>query len=295
MKLRLLLLSLFALVIPVFAQDPIVSHTLTDEEMALVEEIQAAYDRFATYPAIGIDLNQVVDQLIVFEGGEMTQEIAMQMEIEMLMDDGQVVAFSALNGQTLDSNMLSGVLVMEMIYIDEELYINITETDGVYSGLFASGWGRASENPILQDTVGLINQETLNQLNVHFSPEFVEAIALVAEDDLVDAERAIYVNLHPQALREQGFLDEFAQQTFQEEAEDFDAIFTALLEDAEMELVYNFDADGLLTRVDLVMFFEGDLGVLLGDAGFLLTQDHTQTAFYRYYDEPITITAPEID
>jgi hypothetical protein len=295
MKLRLLLISMLLLVVPVFAQDDTTTHTLTDEELALVEEIEAIYNQFMTYPSIGVEVVQLVEQTITFGEESMYQEISMTIDTDTVLVDGNAVAFSATTDQVVDADPLTGSLSMSMIYVDEELYINITGGDGVYEGVFPAGWNKVSEVPELQELVGPVDINSLNQLDIQFTPELVKSISVVAEDDLVDASRAIYVSLLPEALKEQGFADEIAQGMFGESSEEFEDLILTLLSEAEMDLIYNFDADGLLTRVDTVMTFTGDLGELVGVEGFILNQQLNQVATYRYYDEALVITAPETE
>lgn len=295
MKLRLLLAGLLLLVTPIFAQDQLTSSTLTDEELALVEEIQALYDQFNELDGIGMDLVQVIDQLIDVNGEPISQSITIDIKMDSLLADGATVAFSADAVQSIDLGVVTGDFNFSMVYVDDEIYVKVMAEDGLFAGAYPEGWLKGSESPEAQELIGSIDVETLNQFAIAFTPDMVKAISTIDVTEEVEADRAIFVSLFPEALKQQGFADEIARAIYADDSDEFIEIMDILLENAAMDLIYYLDDAGQLSRIDMMMNIMGDLSDLAGVDNFTLDQTLTQTATYHYYDEVPVITAPEIE
>jgi hypothetical protein len=296
MKFRHLLIGLLLLLVtPIFAQDAPTS-TLSDEELALVEEIQALYTSIKTWDAIGIEIVQDLEQHISFQGEEITQVIQSIMNTDTRIVDGVADAFTADTYQSINSDPLMGVLGMSIIYVDGELYLNITTGEGIYEGIFEEGWTIPANDPILSEMLGEMDIQALTEFEMQFGAELVESVAVTnVPEDVENAERAVTLVLYPEALQQQGFAGEIASGLFGESNDEMEALIMTLLDNATLELTYYMDADGQLLRVDMLMEVEGDFGELIGAEGFILKQQLNQVATYRYYDEPLVITAPEIE
>lgn len=296
MKFQYLLLSLLLLfVTPIFAQETTTT-PLTDEEIALVEEVQAVYDSFNTLDAVGLDVTQHVDQVIEFQGESLTQSIHITMKNDSVLSEGITTAFQVEMTQTIESDGISGELSMVMIYVDDELYANVTSASPIFADLFPEGWQSASENPEILGLTGDLDLDALSQVGLEFTPELIKSIAEIDVPEDVEAERAIAVSLLPNILEEQSFLSDIYEGLIGEEAdaEQKEAMLT-LLSSAVIDLYYYFDADNVLVRSDLTLHLVGDFGMLVGADGLILDQTLTQSAIYRYYDEAPVITAPEIE
>lgn len=296
MKFRYLLIGLLLLLVtPIFAQDAPTS-TLSDEELALVEEIQALYTSIKAWDAIGIEVVQDLEQHISFQGEEITQVIQSITNTDTRIVDGVADAFTADTYQSINSDPLMGVLGMSIIYVDGELYLNITTGEGIYEGIFEEGWTIPANDPILSEMLGEMDIQALTEFEMQFGAELVESVTVTdVPEDVEDAERAVTLVLYPEALQQQGFAGEIASGLFGESNDEMEALIMTLLDNTTLEMTYYMDADGQLLRVDLVMELEGDFGELIGAEGFILKQQLNQVATYRYYDEPLVITAPEIE
>ncbi len=290
-------LLLLAMSILVFGVLPTSAQTdFNDEEQALIEEVSKAFDSLLALSSMRNETAQVIDQEISFLGEVIIQTITQESDVYVLIEDGVTVASQGVVTQTIDSEDtgLSGVSVIEVIIVDETLYMRSTEATGILVGQFPVGWVNVTEDPMGFPGGEAIDLEALSSLEFPINTETVSTVELIdVPEELEGVTRAISLTLNNEALIEVGFVAELAA-GFSEAGlgADIEAMVDAMLENAKWEMVVYLDSTGLIQQLDMVILITADLGPAMGMGSLLFDQVAASTIIYSAFNEPVEITAP---
>lgn len=296
MKLPLLLICVLFVFSAVFAQDETTTHNFTDEEIALIEEIQAVNQYLNELPYIEIDTVEMYYQVTDYDGETFYQIKESVLSGVLVKQDGIVTALQAdiLDNQTEAD--LSWTLGLSTIFVDDELYLNITESGGYYS----PGWVKLSDNPELQAIVGETDVQSFFEDAYRLLISDVAHIELVDVPEELETEReivrAISMDYVPDALDAEGMV-EWALYAMLEEIspQEVEGMIPQVATEISMSVIFYLDADGQLVQTDSTTSFSGDFAQVFEMEQFFLTQDLHATYRYIYLDEAPIITAPELD
>lgn len=145
-KLTLSLLLLLILIHPVapFVQalddDP-----LTDEELELVNYVSYSYIQLLQMNSIHVDGMQAIEFLIDAGGVRITQSSLADMDVNLLLEDSQAVAYSILADQFVSVISEPGVstdynMSMELRLIDDVVYLRVYNLPLELRNFFPDGW-----------------------------------------------------------------------------------------------------------------------------------------------------------
>jgi hypothetical protein len=292
MKLHFLLAFLLLWITPAFAQEPNPTQTLTDEEMALVEQIQAVFSELNSLPFTDQTLNEIYDQVTVYEGETIYQTKESILSGVIFREDEVVTAIDAEILEVNSQDDLSWTIGLSLIFVDDELYLNITESDGYY----APGWLKLSDHPEIQDIVGTVDIQSFFNDEYQFSAQDVGTIEAIDVPETVEADRAILVHFAPESLDAESLIAWYLTGIWQDiSAEELDAMIAQVPHEMALHTTYYFNADGQLIETASVMNFSANFADIFEVGEFDLTQELYSTVRYAYPEETPIITAPELD
>jgi hypothetical protein len=298
----LLLALLLVALAPVNAQ-------FDDDELEALDIVAAAFENVTSSAAVQMEGDLEIYQTISTQGITIENTILQEITGGWLAEDGAIVASSMLLNQGIEviipgAPATVGSMVMEMILLEESLYVQISETTGALAGTFPTGWFDLATGsvPAALETLnpeGLMEQARASVL-YPINEDTVSAISELDPDVLLDDREARVFALEFN-MDELAQTDAFAAGLNSLDLEslgvDLEAALDALLADASMSMtIWIGDEDGLVYRIDseLVMNVDlADLGVPGVTSGSLI-QSALTSIVYSGFDKPFEIEAPDL-
>ncbi|MDX2078723.1 MAG: hypothetical protein SFZ02_19985 [bacterium] len=289
---RVLLLIVLALPLSVFAQS---------EDDITIDDIENAFAALYKNDSIRMEGETIVDQTITFSGSVIEQTIVQDITGEMQFEDTQLIGLTSQLNQTLTANSMGttteGSMLMEMIYVDEILYMKVSETTGALVGIYPDGWINLTEDGDSVEALALLNLDNL--LNTFNKP-----LLYPLDDTTVNSFKSVEVD--PELKLPEGTmayaLDINAEAAFN--SADMASLFSGFeqlgidMEDllAQMAQGAGFDVtvyllDEQVIRIEAIMTIDAEITV--SGLALQLVQSSSSIVSYTDFNFPLEITAPE--
>ncbi|MCL4255781.1 MAG: hypothetical protein KJ043_18635, partial [Anaerolineae bacterium] len=154
--LRGLLLIILLLPMGVFAQS---------EDDITIDDIENAFANVFKNDSVRMEGVAQIDQTITVSGMNIVQSITQDIAGEMTFAEGVLTGLTSAITQTVTSDtagtVVEGGMLMELIYVDEIVYMRVSETEGVLAGTFPEGWINLNTDADSVEGLALINMDTL--------------------------------------------------------------------------------------------------------------------------------------
>lgn len=290
--LRGLLLIILLLPMGVFAQS---------EDDITIDDIENAFANVFKNDSVRMEGVAQIDQTITVSGMNIVQSITQDIAGEMTFAEGVLTGLTSAITQTVSSDtagtITEGGMLMELIYVDEIVYMRVSETEGVLAGTFPEGWINLNTDADSVEGLALINMDTLlstfdQPLVYPLNEETVinfEMVDVDPELEFAEGTVAYLVEINAEAaFAAGGFAEMFSG--FEALGIDMEDLLNQMMEGAELSAVV-YLLDGQLVGIASAMVLDADITI----QGQTMTLVQNMTSFQKYTDFnfELEITAPE--
>lgn len=294
MKYLVRMLFVLVLILPmtVFAQ--------SDADIT-IDDIENAFAALFKNDSVRVEGTTVIDQNISAMGQTQIQTIVQELAGDMSFADAQLTGLSAQLNQSISTeamgNTFEGDMLMEMIFVDEQLYLRISETTGIMQGVFPEGWVNVGEDASSIPGMELFNIETLlttfnKPILYPLNEETVISFEIFEYDPsevtVPEGTVAYTLEINTQAAFASGDMASMFS-SFESLGIDMEDLLNQMMEGAEMNVVvYLFE--GQLVRIETVL----GIDVELDFSGQKVSLVQTSSSMFNYVDFnfPVEIVAP---
>lgn len=290
---RILFILVLALPMTVFAQS---GSDIT------VDDIENAFANLFKNDSVRLEGLSVIDQNITMMGQTTVQSVVQELSGEMSFADAQLTGLSAqLNQSTTAESMGStfeGAMLMEMIYVDETLYLRISETSGIMEGLYPEDWVNVAEEAATIPGMELFNVDTLlasfnKPILYPLNSETVLSIEPFEYDPkevtVPEGTMAYSLEIDVEAAFASGEIASLFS-SFESMGVNMEDLISQMVEGAVMDVVV-YLLDGQLVRIESALTIDVEIDFSGQKVGLVQT---TSAVFnYTEFNFPVEIVAPE--
>jgi len=290
---RILLILMLALPLTVFAQS---------EADITIDDIENAFANLFKNDSVRLEGSTVIDQNITVMGQTTVQSVVQEMTGEMSFADAQLTGLSAqLNQSTVAESMGStfeGAMLMELIYVDETLYLRISETSGIMEGLYPEDWVNVAEEAATIPGMELFNVDTLlgsfnKPILYPLNEETVLSLSAYEYDPeevtVPEGTMAYSLEIDAEAAFASGEMASMFG-SFESMGVDMEDLLNQLIEGAVVDVVV-YLLDGQLVRIESALTIDVEIDF----SGQKVNMVQTSSGVFNYveFNFPVEITAPE--
>lgn len=263
------------------------------------------------------------EQVIAMEmniGLPLTINMTSNIDAAVIYEDGEVIAMQGISSQMTELPELGlGDLLpntdatVEVIQVDDETYFRIIEGGNMLGTAVPEGWITADEFfnfgiPVTlnDDFIDFTDFGDMDDMSSDMTTEFIDSITELDNEELngVDV-RVFAIELNLDMLLESELFAEALGSVGLEDAGlddaglgdlgmDFETMMGDLLENLTFSVIVRIGADDNLPyQTEVVVMMDADID-MMGQAVNMVI-DMTQTTTYSDYNEPVEITAPDLD
>lgn len=290
--LRCLLLFISILPMVVFAQ--------SDSDIT-IDDIENTFANVFKNESVRVEGVTQIDQTIEVSGTTVIQSITQEITGEMAFEAGVMTGMTSAITQTLASNSMGllseGGMLMELIYVDEVVYMHVSDTSGILAGSFPEGWINLMNDADSVEGLALLNMDTLldtfsQPLMYPLNEETVlsfEMVEVAEELEFAEGTVAYLLEIDTEAAFASGtFADMFTG--FAQYGIDMDELLNQMMEGAELQVAV-YLLDGQLIGLESVIIF--DTEIKISGQTMSLMQTATSVQKYTDFNFELEIVAPE--
>jgi hypothetical protein len=291
--LRVLLVIVLALPMSVFAQ----------EDDITIDDIENAFASLFKNDSVRLEGSTLIDQTITFSGSVITQSIVQDLTGEMQFTDEQLTGLNSALTQTFIAeamgNSTEGSMLMEMIYVDETLYMKVSEATGTLEGTYPEGWLNLLTDADSVEGLALLNIDSLlatfnKPLLYPLNEETVigfEMVEIDPELELAEGTMAYHLEINAEAAFASGDMASlFAG--YEQLGVDMEDLLNQMMQGAGFDVLV-YILDGQLIRIETVMTIDAEIS--LSGTVMQLVQSSSAILNYTEFNFPIEVTAPETE
>ena len=272
----------------------------SEEELDAIAVVADAYDKMAALETVYTDGTQNLVQEVSAAGQSL--EITLLQEIfgpSIFDEDAPAAALTIVQESTFSG--ISIEMTMEMIQVDDDLWVRISDVTDAYASQYPEGWVNLIENPTGVPGMELFNIDSMTSMtNTGLQyPITEDTVATIEElDDFEEIDgietRAFAVTLDTLALLETEAFDALSGMMNADAlGMDVNDMMTQMFENAFFDLVIWVGVDdGLVHRTDMILDIDAALSVP-GAGSVNLVQSLEASFTYTEFDDPVEIVAPE--
>lgn len=300
---RITLLACFALILSLTFSFTAVGQDDSD----LIDFVAEAMARITEQSSVSVTTESLIEQNIEMAGVPIPIEMTITQTTEGVnaYEDGELIALHGITTQSTVAPALSAVipnvtLNLEMIFADGEFYMRIDDADGTFAGIYPEGWSTADEFSagVGADFTSLFASLTTIEGQYGFSEDVILSIEELDGEELNDMDMRVFtLEYDISGLFESdalaGILGDAGMDMSSLGVDMGDMMQTMMDGMTTSMTIWIGEEDGLPYLTETIVFVEMELDV--AGQTMNLVMDMTQTAVYSDYNEPVDISAPDLD
>lgn len=290
---RILFILLLVFPISVFAQS---EDDITIDDIT-IDDIENAFANLLKNQSVRMEGVGIIEQVISIMGQTVEQTITQELYGELQIENGKIMGaynqaiLSIISQSTFSTE---GTANLEMIFVNETLYMRATDTDGIFDNIYPEEWSNAIDVPTLTtlfDVDSLITQMR-QALPYPLNEETVigfEEISIAEDLDLPEGTRAYNINVDAEKVF--AYLNyEQLFGAFEQLGVDMEDLMNQMLQTSTFDIVV-YISNEQIVRVEAIMTTDAPINFM----GQTLQLSQTATTIINYTDFnfPLEITAPE--
>lgn len=290
---RIIFVLMLALPMTVFAQ--------SDADIT-IDDIENAFTALFQNDSVRVEGTTVIDQNISLMGQTTIQSVVQELTGEMSFADAELTGLSAqLNQSTTAESMgttFEGGMLMEMIFVEGQLYLRISEGTGIMQGIYPEGWVNIGEESSAIPGMELFNMETLlanfnKPILYPLNEETVTSFEVFEYDPeevtVPEGTVAYALEIDAQAAFSTGEIASMFS-SFESMGVDMEDLLNQMMEGAKLSVVV-YLLDGQLVRIESVL----GIDVEIDFSGQKVSMVQSSSAVFNYveFNFPVEIVAPE--
>lgn len=302
MKRLVILLSLTLILSLTFA-----GNIVAQDDDEIIDFVAEAMGNITQQESVFVISETVIAQDISMAGLPLPIEmtITQSTEVVNIYDDSELIAMQGTNSQSTEAPgfetfIPGGDLIIEMILVDEEFYMRVDDVDNAFGGIYPEGWVTADSLSATRgiDFTSFFTSAIAFESQYGFNEDVILSIEELDGEEINDmAMRVFALEYDIAGLMEGDALANIlggAGMDLSALGVDMNEMMQDMLDSMNISMtLWISEDDGLPYQIEMITTMEMEMTVT--GQTMELIQDITQTTTYNDYNEPVEITAPDLD